>query len=130
MGGRTSRWPHGLPVGRASLLITALLAAIVLSGCTTSPSTGSYAPPPAPAQVEPGGWREYADPNGDSSVAAYEIGDDYVRVRFSDGSVYLYTDASAGASHIERMKELARSGDGLNSYIMNNVKYDYESKQR
>ncbi|MDO9557186.1 MAG: hypothetical protein Q7J82_06355 [Coriobacteriia bacterium] len=59
----------------------------------------------------------------------YEVGPDYIRVRFSDGSVYLYTYASAGESNIERMKQLARSGDGLNSFIMSNVRKKYESKQ-
>jgi curli biogenesis system outer membrane secretion channel CsgG len=119
-----------MPVEKRLRVVTALVAVTVLGGCTTAPSESSYSPPAAPVQVEVSGWQAYADPDGDSSVAAYEIGDDYVRVRFSDGSVYLYTYASAGASHVERMKELARSGDGLNSYIMNNVKYDYESKQR
>lgn len=124
VGRRTSGWPHGGSVGQS--LLTALAAVVVLSGCAVTPSDNSYSPLADAAQVEPGGWQEYADPDGDSSVDAYEIGEDYIRVRFSDGSVYLYTYASAGAPHIERMKELARSGDGLNSYIMNNVKYDYE----
>lgn len=119
-----------IPASNCIWITIVLLAASLFSGCAAAPSESSYAPPATPAQVEASGWREYADSDGDSSVCAYETGDDYVRVRFSDGSVYLYTYASAGASHIERMKELARSGDGLNSYIMNNVKYDYESKQR
>jgi hypothetical protein len=97
-------------------------------GCSPAPSaTGGDTP--ASSQQGSGGWETYADPDGDSSVAAYEIGDDYIRVQFTDGSIYLYTYASAGSSDIERMKELARAGDGLNSYIMRNAKYDYESKQ-
>ncbi|QJR36782.1 hypothetical protein HKW67_15285 [Gemmatimonas groenlandica] len=59
----------------------------------------------------------YRDLNGDSGVDAYETGDDFIRVQFSKGSVYLYTDASAGREHIEAMKELAARGEGLNTYI-------------
>jgi hypothetical protein len=74
-------------------------------------------------------WEDYADIDGDSGIDAYQIGPDYIRVRFDTGSVYVYTYTSAGRSDIEAMKALARSGDGLLSYIMRNAKYDYESKQ-
>lgn len=72
----------------------------------------------------------YRDIDGDSGVAAYEVGADYIRVRFDTGATYLYTYASAGAQHIERMKELAARGNGLNSYIMRNVRTRYARKER
>ena len=59
----------------------------------------------------------YKNTGGDSGVAAYECGSDYIRVRFSTGKVYLYTYQSAGSSNIEQMKRLAQSGSGLNSFI-------------
>lgn len=117
-------------IGRGSCAL--VLALAVLSGCSapSGQTTGDIQFTPTASSTQPSGWQQYADPNGDSSVDAYEIGSDYVQVRFTDGSVYLYTYASAGESNIERMKELAQSGNGLNSFIMNNVKYDYASKQR
>lgn len=72
----------------------------------------------------------YRDVDGDSNVAAYEAGDDFIRVQFNDGSIYLYTSASAGVLIIERMKNLARSGDGLNAYINRVVRKRYARKER
>jgi hypothetical protein len=59
----------------------------------------------------------YRDIDGDSGVMSYETGTDYIRVQFKDGSVYLYTYESAGQNYIEKMKQLAMSGNGLNSFI-------------
>ncbi|BCW94642.1 MAG: hypothetical protein WHS44_10080 [Fimbriimonadales bacterium] len=72
----------------------------------------------------------YADLSGQSGVAAYEIGDDYIRVQFKDGSVYLYTYESAGREHIETMKALACKGEGLNGYINRCVRKRYARKER
>lgn len=72
----------------------------------------------------------YKDIDGDSGVAAYEIGTDYIRVQFKDNSVYLYTYASAGSNNIEQMKRLAEAGDGLNAFINKNVKKRYARKER
>ncbi len=72
----------------------------------------------------------YADVDGDSGVTAYEIGPDYIRVQFSTGAVYLYTYASAGAHNIERMKQLAKGGDGLNAFINTTVRKAYARKER
>jgi hypothetical protein len=72
----------------------------------------------------------YKDIDGDSRVAGYEIGPDYIRVKFSDGSVYLYTYASAGSNNIEEMKRLAAAGEGLNAFIIKNVRKRYAKKER
>lgn len=72
----------------------------------------------------------YKDLDGDSGVAAYEIGPDFIRVQFSTGSVYLYTYGSAGVHNIEHMKQLAKSGEGLNSFITTNVRKAYARKER
>ena len=72
----------------------------------------------------------YRNLGGDSGVIAYEIGDDSIRVMFSKGSVYLYTDASAGSHNIREMKRLARSGQGLNSFISTTVRKKYARKER
>ena len=72
----------------------------------------------------------YRDIDGDSGVAAFECGPGFIRVQFEDGGLYLYTDASAGRVHIEQMKVLAASGDGLNAYITKYVRRSYARKER
>lgn len=72
----------------------------------------------------------YKNLSGDSGVVAYEIGPDFIRVRFSDGEIYLYNYASAGPHNIEHMKQLARSGQGLNSFINTTVRKAYARKER
>lgn len=68
----------------------------------------------------------YANKRGGSGVSAYEIGSDYIRVRFSSGSIYQYSYRKAGQSHVESMKRLALAGSGLNSYINSYVKFKYD----
>ena len=72
----------------------------------------------------------YRNIGGDSGIIAYEIEDDGIKVQFSDRSIYLYTDQSAGNNNIEHMKQLAISGHGLNSFINRRVKTRYASKLR
>ncbi|SIT44272.1 conserved hypothetical protein [Paraburkholderia ribeironis] len=59
----------------------------------------------------------YRNLSGDSGVDAYEIGDEFVKVRFRSGDVYWYTQASVGARHVAALKCLARRGQGLSAYI-------------
>ena len=72
----------------------------------------------------------YQNLGGASGIVAYEVGDDFIKVQFRDGAVYLYTDQSAGHAAIEHMKELARAGHGLNSYISRVVRKQYAAKLR
>lgn len=72
--------------------------------------------------------KPYANRGGDSNVARYELGGDYIIVEFRDGSAYKYTYASAGATNIERMKSLAQNGKGLNSFINRHVRKSYSRK--
>ncbi len=72
----------------------------------------------------------YKNLGGDSAVAGYENGPDFIRVQFSDGSVYLYTYASAGAHNIEHMKQLAIQGRGPNAFINSAVRKAYARKER
>ena len=71
----------------------------------------------------------YKNTGGESGVAAYEIGSDYIKVKFSDGSIYHYTYLSAGSENIEHMKLLARGGNGLNAFINSTVRKNYERKE-
>lgn len=74
----------------------------------------------------------YANNNGNSSVAAYQLGNDFILVEFlankySNTMYYRYTYASAGQGPIEEMKRLAVYGSGLSSYINTN-KVPYATK--
>lgn len=69
----------------------------------------------------------YTDTSGSSGVAAYEIGPDYIRVQFSGTSrIYAYSYRKAGNANVENMKQLARTGSGLNSYINRHTKHLYD----
>lgn len=72
----------------------------------------------------------YRNLGRDSGVAAYESGTDFIRVQFNDGSIYRYTCSSAGAGNIEHMKQLAKTGQGLNAFINAYVRKAYEQKER
>jgi hypothetical protein len=68
----------------------------------------------------------YENISGSSNVSAYNIGPDFVQVMFGNGQIYNYTYDSAGEDTVEQMKSLALSGSGLNSFILNYAKDDYE----
>lgn len=59
----------------------------------------------------------YANAGGDSNVLAYSYGENYIKVLFSTGAIYLYSYDSAGIEQVEYMKLLADLGRGLNTFI-------------
>lgn len=69
----------------------------------------------------------YKDIDGDSNVECFEIGGDYIAVKFcGTAKIYKYSYGKAGVVNVETMKKLAVSGDGLNSFINTNCKYLYD----
>lgn len=70
----------------------------------------------------------YGNGGGNSGILSYEIRLDGILVEFSDKTKYLYTNESVGISNIEKMKELAVRGEGLNGFINKYVKFKYQSK--
>lgn len=73
----------------------------------------------------------YKNLGGDSNIVGFEIGPDSVTVKFKPTgrfSTYIFTYQSAGMNNVEKMKNLAIAGSGLNSFIMLNVKEKYSSK--
>jgi hypothetical protein len=72
----------------------------------------------------------YKNLSGDSKVAKYEIEKDAMRIRFTDCSVYIYTNQSAGPENIKQMKTLAIAGKGLGTFISANLKDRFERKIR
>lgn len=74
--------------------------------------------------------RRYLNLGGNSNVARYETGADYITVQFAHGGTYRYTNASAGRGNIEQMKSLAAIGQGLNTFINQHVHMLYAEKIR
>lgn len=70
----------------------------------------------------------YKNLSGESGVTAYDIGPDFIEVRFASGTTYRYDVDSAGAANVERMKTLARAGRGLSTFIAVHVRDAYASK--
>jgi hypothetical protein len=59
----------------------------------------------------------YRNLSGNSGVIAFEIGTNFVRVQFRQGTPYLYIYQSAGIANVDEMKRLARLGQGLSTFI-------------
>lgn len=71
--------------------------------------------------------QRYADINNDSGVNRFEIHHTSIIVWFGSSSKsYTYSYSMAGEHHVEEMKALALSGNGLNAYINHNVKFKYD----
>ena len=71
--------------------------------------------------------QRYADTDRDSGVYGFEIYDQSIKVWFkSAGKPYIYSYQKAGLHHVENMKKLALSGDGLNEYINEHVRKSYD----
>jgi hypothetical protein len=70
----------------------------------------------------------YKNLGKNSEVIAYEIGGTFIKVQFSNGSIYLYTYLKPGKIKVEQMKVLAVNGMWLNSFIKLSVKNKYAAK--
>ncbi len=65
--------------------------------------------------------KTYKNANGSSQVNAYQIYKDAIKIKFADGSVYLYTYEKSGHRAVETMKILAGEQSGLGTYITQNT---------
>jgi hypothetical protein len=72
--------------------------------------------------------KRYRDLSGRSGVTAYEDFDEAIAVLFQDGGLYLYDYESTGEDEVEEMKRLADAGQGLATYISQNVGGRYARK--
>ncbi len=73
---------------------------------------------------------QYKNLAGNSGVVAFNIGSTSIQVKFSRGSVYEYTNSSAGPKNIDEMKRLAQCGKGLGTFISRHVRDKYAQKLR
>lgn len=72
----------------------------------------------------------YGNRGGDSGVVGYEIGQGSIIVAFGDGWRYLYDGTKPGAADVAKLQQLARSGQGLNSYLTRVVRGRWARKYR
>ncbi|CAN5186782.1 hypothetical protein BH09BAC1_BH09BAC1_04860 [soil metagenome] len=71
--------------------------------------------------------KPYKNIAGNSGVVSYEIGGDFIEVRFRGKSkIYRYSYNSANKASVEQAKQLAKSGKGLSGYISQHMKDGYE----
>ena len=69
----------------------------------------------------------YENLSHNSGVKSFEIGDDYIKIKFKDSDrVYRYSYEKAGRQHVEMMKHLATEGRGLSTYIAKHVSDWYD----
>lgn len=70
---------------------------------------------------------KYQNKSGNSPIVNFEIGDDFIKVKFKGGKDYIYSyKGKAGKYNVDIMKSLAISGKGLSTYITKNVKYLFD----
>ncbi len=71
---------------------------------------------------------KYANLHGDSGVDEYLITDTSIKIKFiKSNKVYVYNNIKPGPDHVATMKSLAIAGEGLATYISQNIKKNYFS---
>lgn len=70
-------------------------------------------------------FHRYGNRSGHSGVAGYALVDEGIVVKFANGTAYLYDRGCPGRMHVARMKQLAREGEGLATYISRRVGQRY-----
>lgn len=61
--------------------------------------------------------KPYRNLSGDSGVVGYEIGRNYIRIRFSSNDDYTYEAGRVGRKHLAELQRRAAAGRGLATYI-------------
>lgn len=74
--------------------------------------------------------KTYKNLSGDSGVVTYEIGKTSIKIKFAgESGVYIYDYKRPGKREVEKMKELAQKGQGLSTYISQEVGTNFSSKK-
>lgn len=63
-----------------------------------------------------------------SGVVAYECGEDWIKLKFVDGTVYKYDYETPGEQEVEIMKILAARGSDLSTFVSQHVRERYAQK--
>ena len=72
----------------------------------------------------------YGNLSGDSGVLGYQLREGAIIVQFRNGSMYEYTNESAGSHAISTMRRLAVAGRGLSGFIATHVREKYSRRIR
>ena len=65
--------------------------------------------------------KPYPDKSGESGVTHYELGKDWIEIRFAGRpEPYRYSARGIGNGHLDALKRLAEAGQGLATYISQN----------
>jgi hypothetical protein len=71
----------------------------------------------------------YKDLSKKSGVIAYEKGKTFIKIKFKEAPyIYTYNYIKPGKLHVLQMKKLADAGTGLSTYISQNIRDDYYSR--
>ncbi|WP_243324177.1 hypothetical protein [Geothrix sp. SG200] len=64
-------------------------------------------------------WQPYLGSDR-SGVEAFQIGEEFIKIRFRNKRVYTYSTKRIHPSKIDQMKALASEGRGLNTFVNQN----------
>lgn len=75
--------------------------------------------------------KRYGNRAGNSGVAYYDDGPDFIKVQFgeTDDVAYIYDHVVPGAADVAHMKALAAAGRGLSTFISQHVRNRYRRKE-
>ena len=70
----------------------------------------------------------YRNLNGDSGIDSFEVGTDFIVVKFKTGATYIYNYEKPGRQKTEEIKRRALAGRGVSTYISQEVREDFARK--
>lgn len=73
-------------------------------------------------------FQDYSNRSGRSGVEGFKYGDDWILVKFRDGSLYLYTQKNVSYDELNLLISLAIQGIGLNAYLTKTIGSRYEGR--
>lgn len=74
--------------------------------------------------------KTYKNLSGNSGVVAYEIGKNFISIKFEgESGIYTYDYTRPGREAVEHMKALALKGEGLSRFISEYVRTNYARKR-
>ena len=73
--------------------------------------------------------KTYKNLSGNSGVVAYEIGRTFIKIKFEgESGIYTYDYKRPGKQLVELMKTLAAKGEGLSTFISQEVGTNFSFK--
>lgn len=75
-------------------------------------------------------YENYLDLSGDGGVVGFIILKNKMFILFDNGYWYEYDNIRPGKEHLKQMKNFARKGKELKTYINQNVRSNYKNKSK